>query len=337
MKITKGKFNGINAVADDKGVIRAAAMDQRGSLQQSIAKEKGVDVNQVSGEMMSEFKTVVIDTLSQHASGVLLDPEYGLEAAKHRHNAGMLLAYEKTGYDNAAGGRMPLLLDDQTVARLIHHGADCIKLLLYYDPFGDEKINDMKKVFVERIGAECAYRDAPFFLEFVSYCDSVGDPKSLAYAKRKPEIVEACTREFTQDIYGVDVLKIEVPINMAYVKDTRSFKGGDHAYTREEAKEHFRKAAEAATRPFIYLSAGVSDDVFRETLELAIESATPFSGVLCGRATWQDGVPVYAKHGRKALEDWMQDRGVKNITALNEVLAGAHDWKSFYGGDLQVV
>ncbi len=337
MKITKGKFKGINAVADSKGVIRAAAMDQRGSLQKSIAKEKGVDDNQVTADMMSEFKTVVIDTLSQHASGVLLDPEYGLEAAKHRHNAGMLLAYEKTGYDHAGGGRLPLLLDDQTVRRLLNHGADCIKLLLYYDPFGDEKVNDFKKVFVERIGAECSFHDAPFFLEFVSYCDSVGDAKSLAYAKRKPEIVEACTREFTQDIYGVDVLKIEVPINMAYVKGTRAFKGGEHAYTREEAKEHFRKAAAAATRPFIYLSAGVSDEVFRETLEIAIESGTPFSGVLCGRATWQDGVSIYAKQGRKALEDWMNDRGVKNITALNQVLSGAHDWKSFYGGDLQVV
>lgn len=337
MKITKGKFKGINAVADDKGVIRAAAMDQRGSLQKSIAKEKGVDVGQVTGEMMSEFKTVVIDTLSQHASGVLLDPEFGLEAAKHRHNAGMLLAYEKTGYDNAGGGRMPLLLDDQTVGRLIRHGADCIKLLLYYDPFGDGKINDMKKVFVERIGAECSFHDVPFFLEFVSYCDAVGDAKSLAYAKKKPEIVEACTREFTQDVYGVDVLKIEVPINMAYVKDTRSFQGGEHAYTRDEAKDHFRTAAEAATRPFIYLSAGVSDAVFRETLELAIESGTPFSGVLCGRATWQDGVPIYARQGRQALENWMHDRGVQNITALNEVLSGAHDWKSFYGGDIQVV
>ncbi len=336
-KITKGKYKGIKAVADDKGVIRAAAMDQRGSLQKSIAKEKGVDPSQVTGQMMSEFKTAVIDTLSQHASGVLLDPEYGLEAARHRHGAGLLLAYEKTGYDNAGGGRLPLLLDDQTVSRLVASGADCIKLLLYYDPFGDPKINDIKHVFVERIGAECAYHDVPFFLEFVSYCDSVGDAKSLAYAKRKPEIVQACTREFGKDIYAVDVLKIEVPINMAYVKGSRAFKGGEHAYTREEAKDHFLRAAEAATRPFIYLSAGVSDEVFRETLELAIESGTPFSGVLCGRATWQDGVAVYAKHGLSALQDWMNDRGVRNITALNEVLVGAHDWKSFYGGDIQVV
>ena len=85
--------------------------------------------------------------------------------------------------------------------------------------------------------------------------------------------------------------------------------------------------------PFIYLSAGVTDEVFRETLELAAEAGTPFSGVLCGRATWQDGIPVYAKQGADALRAWLEDRGVQNIQALNAVLAqGAQPWWNFYGG-----
>jgi tagatose 1,6-diphosphate aldolase len=32
-RITKGKFNGISACANERGVIAALAMDQRGSLQ----------------------------------------------------------------------------------------------------------------------------------------------------------------------------------------------------------------------------------------------------------------------------------------------------------------
>ena len=85
--------------------------------------------------------------------------------------------------------------------------------------------------------------------------------------------------------------------------------------------------------PFIYLSAGVSDEVFRETLELAVEAGTPFSGVLCGRATWQDGILEYGKGGAKALRLWLNDRGVQNIQALNELLAkGARPWWDFYGG-----
>ena len=87
-----------------------------------------------------------------------------------------------------------------------------------------------------------------------------------------------------------------------------------------------------ATKPFIYLSAGVSDEVFRETLELAAEAGTSFSGVLCGRATWQDAIPVYATQGMTALEDWLEDRGVQNLEALNAVLAqGAKPWWTIYG------
>jgi tagatose 1,6-diphosphate aldolase len=96
---------------------------------------------------------------------------------------------------------------------------------------------------------------------------------------------------------------------------------------------HFRAAASAATKPFIYLSAGVSDEVFRETLELAIEAGTAFSGVLCGRATWQDGVAAFANQGYNALEAWLADRGAQNIEALNQILAqGATPWWSIYGG-----
>jgi tagatose 1,6-diphosphate aldolase len=140
-------------------------------------------------------------------------------------------------------------------------------------------------------------------------------------------------REFSQPQYGVDVLKAEVPVNIRYVEGSRANLDNQVAYSREEAKEYFRKAAAESRVPFIYLSAGVTDEVFRETLELAAEAGTPFSGVLCGRATWQDGAPAYAKGGVQALRAWLSDRGVKNIQALNEVLArGARPWWDFYGG-----
>ena len=73
--------------------------------------------------------------------------------------------------------------------------------------------------------------------------------------------------------------------------------------------------------------------MFRETLELAAEADVPFSGVLCGRATWQDGISVYAKEGGAELRSWLEDRGVKNIKAINDVVAkGAKPWWDFYGG-----
>src|ERR1700720_502989 len=330
MKISPGKQNGLEAVSNDRGVIAAAAMDQRGSLMSAIAKDKGIDKKGVTNEMMSEFKEAVVRVLTPHASAILLDPEYGLSAAKQRaKNAGLLLAYENSGYDNTRPGRLPDLLDHYSVPRLIADGADCIKILLYYTPFDPPEINDVKHAWVERIGGECTAADVPFFLEFVGYEEGV-DEKGIEFAKKKPECVTRSMEEFSRPQYAVDVLKVEVPVTMAYVKGTRACKG-DSAYTRDEAKEHFRKAAAAAKKPFIYLSAGVNNDVFAETLELAAESGVEFSGVLCGRATWKDGIPIYAKQGPKALEDWLSDQGVKNINNVNSRLTAAKPWYSFYG------
>jgi tagatose 1,6-diphosphate aldolase len=330
MKVTPGKQKGLQAVANPTGVIAAAAMDQRGSLKSAIAQGKGIDKKDVTSQMLEEFKTAVVRVLTPHASAILLDPEYGLPAAKVRaKNAGLLLAYENSGYDNTRPGRLPDLLDVWSVRRLVAAGADCIKILLYYTPFDPPAINDIKHAWVERIGSECTAADVPFFLEFVGY-EEGGDEKSLAFARKKPEVVAKSMAEFSKPQYGVDVLKVEVPVNMAFVAGTKACKG-ESAYTRDEAKEHFRRAAAAAKKPFIYLSAGVSNDVFSETLELAAESGVNFSGVLCGRATWKDGIPVYAKQGVKALEEWLADQGVKNIRNVNDRIKAAKPWFGFYG------
>src|SRR6266404_4625144 len=290
MKLTPGKLAGMKAVSNNRGVIAAAAMDQRGSLQKSLAKEKGAPVGSAE---MEEFKTIVTEVLTPHASAILLDPEFGLPASRRRApNAGLLLAYEKTGYDKTGPGRLPDLLDNWSVRRLKEAGADCIKVLLYYTPTDGDAINDRKHAWVERIGDECRGNDIPYFLEFVGY-EEGADEKGLEYAKKKPQIVTESMKEFSKDRYGVDVLKVEVPVNMKFVEGTKSF-GGEKAYTKKEAIDLFHKAANVATKPFIYLSAGVSNAEFSETLELAGESGVKFNGVLCGRATWKDGIPIYA-------------------------------------------
>ena len=110
IKITKGKFAGITACANDKGVISAAAMDQRGSLKKSIGKAMGHDA---TNDDLTNFKICVTEVLTPYASAILMDPEYGLPTLSHRaKGTGVLLAYEKTGYDAAVKGRLPDLLDE---------------------------------------------------------------------------------------------------------------------------------------------------------------------------------------------------------------------------------
>jgi tagatose 1,6-diphosphate aldolase len=326
MALSSGKLKYLKALSTKDSIIAAAAMDQRGSLKKSIASAKGVDQKTITPEMMSEFKTAVVRVLTPHASAILLDPEYGLDAAKARApNAGLLLAYEESGYDNTKPGRLPDLLPHVSAKRIADWGADAVKILLYYTPFDEPAVNDIKHAFIERIGAECEFHQIPFFLEFVGYDPKGGDEKGLEYAKRKPQVVIGSMKEFTKPQYHVDVLKVEVPVNAEFVEGSSVYKG-QKAYSRAEALNHYREAAAVATKPFIYLSAGVGNKQFVESLHMATEAGADFSGVLCGRATWKDGMPIYATKGVKALEDWLSSEGVKNINAVNDALKGAVPW-----------
>jgi tagatose 1,6-diphosphate aldolase len=328
MSLSAGKIQHMKALSNSAGVIACAAMDQRGSLAKSLATAKGVSQKDIPDQMMEEFKTAVTRILTPYATGILLDPEWGLPASKARaKNAGLLLAYEHSGYDNTKPGRLPDLLPHCSARRIKEEmGADAVKILLYYSPFDDPQVNDIKHAFIERIGSECEDNDIPFFCEFVGYDPAGGDEKGFEYAKKKPEIVTKSMIEFSKPQYKIDVLKVEVPVNANYVEGSSVFKG-PAAYTRKEALDLFRRAADVAKKPFIYLSAGVSNPQFIESLNMAAESGTDYSGVLCGRATWKDGMPIYATKGLKALEDWLSTEGVKNIQAVNQATASAKSWQ----------
>jgi len=331
MALSASKLEHLKKLSNSAGVIAAAAMDQRGSLRKSLAAAKGVTEKEISEEMMSDFKVAVSKALTPHASAILLDTEFGLKAAAARSsNAGLLLAYELSGYDNTQPGRLPDLIPELSALRIKELGADAVKILIYYAPGDDPKINTIKHAFVERIGAECETVGIPFFLEFIGYDPAGGDEKGLEFAKKKPQIVIDSMAEFSKPQYHVDMLKVEVPINANYVEGSSVYKG-EKAYTREEALGYFRKASDLATKPFIYLSAGVSNAQFVESLTMASEAGTDYSGVLCGRATWKDGIPIFAKQGAKALEDWLADEGIKNINAVNAAISGAKSWTKKLG------
>jgi tagatose 1,6-diphosphate aldolase len=322
MTLTPGKLAGLKAISNSHGVIAALALDQRGILKRAIGREMGTE--DAPDSAVVEFKEIVTEILTKDASAVLLDPEYGLPAAKRRNSTGLLIAYERSSYD-AAPPRLPDLYEHLSVRRLKEAGADSIKILLHYIPFDLPAINEQKHAWVERIGDECRANDIPFVLELLGYDAHGGDGKNLAYAKCKPQIVIQSVREFSKDRYCVDLLKVEVPVVMKFVAGTRFFKG-EQAYTEAEAREHFRETSSATQKPFVYLSAGVSNAEFIETLEFASASGGHFNGVLCGRATWQDGVSVYAKSGTKALEQWLGTHGLENLSRLNHALKSAQPW-----------
>lgn len=313
-KVSQKKYEALQRVSDESGIINALAIDQRGALKKMIGKYQS---EAVSSKQISEFKKIVSKELTPFASSILLDPEYGLPAATERaQTAGLLLAYEKTGYDANKPGRLPDILNEWSVKRLKEVGADACKFLLYYDIDESEEINEQKHIFIERIGSECLAEDLPFFLEVLSYDANGLDTNSIEFAEIKPHKVNGMMKEFSKERYNVDVLKVEVPVNMNYVEGY----GTEVCYTQEAALTYFKEQSKATRLPFIFLSAGVSANLFQETLTFAARVQSTFNGVLCGRATWANGVEPFVKKGDIAAKQWLTTDGHQNISQLNKVL-----------------
>lgn len=320
-RLSAGKRERLARLMDENGIISALAIDQRGAMRKLIGAFR-----EPTEEDIVEFKKLVSSELTKFTSAILLDPEYGLPAAALRDpSCGLLMAYERTGYDATVAGRLPSLLDAWSVLRLREAGADAVKLLLYYDPTESDEINDQKKAFVERVGAECQAEEMPLFVELITYDAGTSatngvDTKSAEYAAMKPAKVIAATREFSAPRYGIDVLKLEVPVNMAFVEGYAP-EGVEPVYSTIAAARAFKEQSDAAGLPFIFLSAGVSAELFRATLLFAKDAGSTFNGVLCGRATWADGVGEFARKGEAAARTWLADTGRTNVEELDAVLA----------------
>ncbi len=188
--------------------------------------------------------------------------------------------------------------------------------MLYYDVDESREINDQKEAFIERIGSECQAEDLPFFLEIVTYDSEISDATSAEYAKIKPHKVIDMMKVFSNPRFGIDCLKVEVPVNMNYVEGF----GEEVVYSRSEAAQFFLEQGQVTDLPYIFLSAGVTPELFNETLRFAKASGSSFNGVLCGRATWAGAVEIFVKDGEDAARNWCHTIGRDNIQTLNQTL-----------------
>lgn len=315
MTLTPNKRAYMEKLSDENGFISALAFDQRGALKRLMAQYQ---TEEPTVAQMEELKVLVAEELTPYASSMLLDPEYGLPATKKLdEKAGLLLAYEKTGYDTSSTKRLPDCLVDWSVKSLKEAGADAIKFLLYYDCDSSEELNRQKRAYIERIGSECVGEDIPFYLEILAYDETIADANSPEYAKIKPRKVIEAMKVFSDPRFNIDVLKVEVPVNMNYVE---GFTDGEVVHTKAEAAAFFKAQDEATNLPYIYLSAGVSAKLFQDTLVFAHESGANFNGVLCGRATWAGSVKAYIEEGEAGAREWLRTIGRQNIEDLNAVI-----------------
>ncbi|AMV69423.1 Tagatose 1,6-diphosphate aldolase [Pediococcus damnosus] len=332
-KLSRGKFENLQKLADDEGTLTILGLDQRKSFQKAMAQAQEQTGNQFNEKKCYEFKQLVSEYLSPFASGVLLDQELGTEAMKTKTaQAGLITAYDCSEPDNSKNTHFPRLLSNLSLNRLAHTSTNGVKVRIAYNPHGDAQINDQKQAFLERVGAEALAADLPLFIEPVVYDDTIIDRKSAEFAKIRPMLIIDTLKELTKSRYHIDILQIETPIDFNFV-DGFTDSEITSVYSKREAAKLFKEASDITTRPFLYESGPESIETFMAAVKFAGQSGAKFAGILAGQSLWQEAIHTYATSDEQGLKTWLETTGKTNLTALNDILENyATPWYDRFGG-----
>ena len=303
--LTPGRWRGLKATSTSEHVFTIMAFDQRGSYVGMLPEGSGFD-DAVA------IKSEVVGRLSPFTSAVLLDPTYGLRPALQLHrNSGLLMALEKSGYTGDSTMRRADFDPDWTVAKMRRAGAAAVKLLIYYHP-GSGALADEIEGTISNIVTDCHAQDLPLFVEPMSYSlDPEVPTDSAEFAAGKPEVVIETARRISA--LGVDVLKMEFPMNAKYHDDENAWLQACEAVSA------------ASSAPWVLLSAGVDFDIFDRQVRVACQGGA--SGYLGGRAIWKECAAM--SPGER--HEFLLGTATERIDSLNgHTLKHGRPWTEFY-------
>lgn len=320
--LTPGKFKGLKSLADETGRFRMLAIDQRGSLRKMLSKATGKDVKDITYHDMALAKWLVIENLSPYFSATLTCPQYGLPEGIRffDRDSALLLAIEESGTkDGGYKNREKLtnILDGWSVEKIKRTGADAVKLLLHYRPDSSKEIKEHQENLVKMIGNEAKRLDFPFVLEPMSFPYKDDEIENeVNFIRTKPEIVVKTVEEFSKPEYGVDILKLEFPVDLKFVDDFcyGAFDGKEReaVFSIDDAYEFCESITNTSKVPWVILSAGVDIEEFLINVQIASESGA--SGFLAGRAVWKEFTKFFPN-----IEDmnlWLKTTGVERYYKL---------------------
>ena len=293
MQLTPGKLWGLRRMSDARGVFKMIAVDQRPPIKGPIARHLGVD--EAPWDQVARFKRMLVETLEAQGTAMLVDPHY---AIPHSFDVlsparGMVVTLEDSLFEETGNGRLSASIDDWSVGKIKRMGGDAVKVLAWYRPDAGSDVISRQRDYVKRIGDDCARFDIPFLLELLVYPLATDSHQTGAYVEMKgkrSDLVLASVEEFAKPDYGVDVFKLESPVNAADADGSAA------------VQDLFDEMGRLAGRPWVMLSAGAGKPEFREILTHAFAAGA--SGFLAGRAIWLDAFSAYPNWG--AIQDGLQ-------------------------------
>ncbi len=292
--------------------MHGVAVDAGSGLAAAIAEARGAAAD--PGDHL-RFKEIVLTELGPEATTVLLDADCGPKLlARYPDGCAPMLAYEADVYHISGEDRITRLPDNLAVADYPRLGVRQLKFFMYYAPNDPDDLNHKKCEIIERIGRECGEAGIDFLFEPLVY-DRNAAPGTAEFAAIKPGLVERAVATFAQPRFNAAVLKVEVPVDLAFVDGF-----GQAERSRDEALAAFRNLSRAAgDLPIVFLSAGVPFDWFEASLNMANDAGCDYAGFMCGRAIWSDAVGVFGQGGADAMRAWLADTGLKRLRRLKAV------------------
>jgi len=282
MQLSPGKQWGLRRMADERGVFKMTAVDQRPPIKGPIADHLGV--SEAPWEEVAKFKGMLVDTLQSPSTAMLLDPHYAIPYGLDMLSPtkGLVVTLEDSLFSETDNGRLSTDIDDWSVGKIKRMGGDAVKVLAWYRPDAGGRAVQAQKDYVKRIGEECARFDIPFLFELLVYPLAKDADQTKDYVEmkgKKSEHVLESVMEFAKPDYGVDVFKLESPVNAA------------DADGSAEVQAIFDEMGHLAGRPWVMLSAGAGKPEFIQVLAHAFKAGA--SGFLAGRAIWLEAFHSY--------------------------------------------
>lgn len=328
MELTPGKLWGLRRMADAGGRFKMTAVDQRPPIKNPIAKHYGLD--EAPYEDVAGFKALLVETLQNESSALLLDPHFAIPRAIDilSPEKGLIVTLEDSIFEETEEGRLSREIDHWSVEKIKRMGGDAVKVLAWYRPDAGERANRHQKDFVKRIGEACVKYDIPFVFELLVYplakdAHQTGD--YIEMKGKKTDDVLKSVEEFARPDYAVDLFKLESPVNADAVPGV----GGDGW---EEVQDAFDEMGRLAGRPWVMLSAGAGKQAFRNILTHAYRAGA--SGYLAGRAIWLDAFSHFPDWQRMRSE--LAGDGVaymRELNALTDAQARPFHRHECYGQD----
>lgn len=308
MHLTIGKMRRLQQCSTPDGMFVIAALDHRDDLRQML---KPAEPDNLSYAEMVSFKSDAVRALAPVSSAILLDPEYGaaqaIAAGSLPGNTGLIVTIEASGYEGDATNRRSALLPEWGVEKIVRMGASAVKMRLYYHP---EARNAAKQeALVDEVVAACREADMPLFLEPLSYSLN-HKTEGLSSAEKRAVVLETARRLSPR---GIDVLKAEFPLD------------GREEPRRGEWEAACGELTEASAVPWVLLSGGVTFREFAARTEIACRFGA--SGVLVGRAVWQEAVELR----NVAQQDFLLKTTIERMVELGDIVAEyGTPWTKYY-------